>query len=129
MPSPDVVKVDYNDEHDEADAPVIVVHTDLAQLTFVTYIEPADDRVLHVYHAHRDKLVETGDIVFRRVPEAPAKFYHVDYATTLRYPVAGCGTTCNPLPYQLFLQLDPITDEARLTKLRADLADLDGLPF
>lgn len=113
----------------DTDEPVIIMRTDLDELTYRTFIEPADDQVVHIYSAPRDKMVETGDIVFRRLNKDDAKFYQVNYASTLRYPATACAKACSRLPYQLFLQLDQITDEPQLEKLRADLADMDGLPF
>jgi hypothetical protein len=126
MPSPEVVQVNHDDT-DQEDV-VLIVRTDLDDLTYRRDLEPTDDQVIHVYSAPRDKMVETGDIVFRRNDKG-ARFYDVDYATTMRYPATTCTKVCSPVPYQLFLQLSPITDPSRLYDLLQDLAEQDSIPF
>jgi hypothetical protein len=113
----------------DQEIPVVVMHVNLNELTFRTFIEPADDQVLHVYDAPRENMVETGDVVFRHNAADDVKFYRVDYATTLRYPAPLCAKACNALPYQLILQLDRITDETEVAQLHDDLKAMDKLPF
>jgi hypothetical protein len=112
----------------DQDEPIIINYVDLNELTFRRDIEPNDDQIIHVYSAPRDRMVETGDIVYRR-NDTGARFYHVDYATTMRYPAPTCTKICNRLPYQLFLQLDPITDPSKMFELLAELKALDALPY
>lgn len=115
--------------HDNPNELVITVRTDLDDLTYRTFIEPADDLLMHVYSAPRDKMVETGDIVFRRTSGQEAKFFDVVYASTLRYPATPCAKACSRLPYQVFLQLEQIFDPSRVHDLLTDLAEQDALPF
>lgn len=113
----------------------LIAHVDLGQFTRTGFLEPNDDQLIYIYSAPREGMVEVGDVVFSRPVESqimvlPFAAFRVVYASSKRYPAVGCGgKVCQPLPYQLFLQLDRITDAEELASIEADVAAMDNLPF
>ncbi|MEM9526655.1 MAG: hypothetical protein AAGA31_08615 [Bacteroidota bacterium] len=83
---------------------------------------------IHIYGAPRDFMVETGDIVYRRLENSIPMFYRVTYAHTERYPKSACGKVCAQLPYQLFIRREKL-DATESAKMAKELDFLHALPY
>ncbi|MEM9928548.1 MAG: hypothetical protein AAF840_01890 [Bacteroidota bacterium] len=102
-------------------------YVDLKQFSIRTILEPETNQIIHVYSAPKDRMVSKGDILYRINGKDNVRMYRVLYADTLRYPVSACTKVCSPLPYELFVRLEPITDEQELAGRYCEIA-VDRLP-
>lgn len=116
---------------DCADDERLVRIIDAISLEWITYIEPANDSMVHIYASVKTDQVVMGDVIYyEQTPENNKGFdadgmawYEVTMATTKRIAFR------RDVPYMLFVQMQRITDEERLRTLRKDYRELMQLPF